>query len=161
MTCRLSTDRDHIRTPAPKAPWASRTPNAIRSTKSGKSSTTHDPRYLPDYLGFSFIKWLADCHRDRVTRRIGLPVCELSAGRDCTMRRVLGAILLALCTLASLSIRDAITARAAVGQCKSYANAHHCHAKCVPVTFFRIFHWKRQGVSQVAGRRNEYLRHSH
>jgi hypothetical protein len=72
-----------------------------------------------------------------------LPVCELSGGRDCTMRRVLRAILLALCTLASLSIRDAIAARAAVGQCKSYANAHHCQydrrnkIMRVPVSFFR------------------------
>src|SRR5262249_39283165 len=38
----------------------------------GKIFHTHDPRYLPDYLEFWFIKWLADCHRDRVTRGIGV-----------------------------------------------------------------------------------------
>jgi hypothetical protein len=50
-------------------------------------------------------------------------------GRGLIMRRILGAVFLVLCMLAPLSIRDAIAARAAVGQCKSYANAHHCHAK--------------------------------
>jgi hypothetical protein len=44
------------------------------------------------------------------------------------MRRLLGAIFLALYLLASLNIRDATAARAVVGQCKQFANAHHCHA---------------------------------
>jgi len=43
------------------------------------------------------------------------------------MRRVLGAVSLALCMLASLSIREAMSARAVVGQCNG--KAHHCHAK--------------------------------
>ncbi len=45
------------------------------------------------------------------------------------MRRVLGAVFLALCMLAPLGIRDATAARAVVGQCKQYSNVHHCHAK--------------------------------
>jgi hypothetical protein len=45
------------------------------------------------------------------------------------MRRVLGAIFLALFMLAPLSIRNATAARAVVGQCKQYSNAHHCHAR--------------------------------
>src|SRR6516225_10449338 len=72
LTCRLSTDRHHIRTPAHKAPWVSRTPKCNQLNQIGKVFHSHDPRYLPDYLGFLFIKWLADCHRDRVTRRIGV-----------------------------------------------------------------------------------------
>ena len=42
------------------------------------------------------------------------------------MRRVLGAVFLALCTLAPLNIRDAT---GAVGMCAAYAKANHCHAK--------------------------------
>ena len=60
------------------------------------------------------------------------------------MRRVLGAVFLALCTLAPLNIRDA-TASGAVGMCAAYAKANHCHAKFdahknmrVPVTSFEI-----------------------
>ena len=44
------------------------------------------------------------------------------------MRRVLGAVFLALCTLAPLNSRDA-TASGAVGMCAAYAKANHCHAK--------------------------------
>jgi hypothetical protein len=45
------------------------------------------------------------------------------------VRQLLGAIYLALCILAPLSIREATAARAVVGQCKQYSNAHHCHAR--------------------------------
>jgi hypothetical protein len=44
------------------------------------------------------------------------------------MRRVLGAVFIALCLLAP-SIRHAAAARAVVGQCKQYSNAHQCHAR--------------------------------
>ena len=126
LTCRLSTDRHHIRTPAHKAPWVSRTTNAISSTN--RESLPLPRSTLSTRLSRIFIHKMVG----RLSQGPGdapdrcLPVCELSGGADCTMRRVLRAILLALCTLASLSIRDAIAARAAVGQCKSYANAHHC-----------------------------------
>ena len=44
------------------------------------------------------------------------------------MRRVLGAVFLAVCMLVPLSIRDAIAAVPAVGMCKDYDKANHCHA---------------------------------
>jgi len=44
------------------------------------------------------------------------------------MRRVLGAVFLAVCILAPFSVRDAIAAVPAVGMCKEYAKANHCHA---------------------------------
>ena len=44
------------------------------------------------------------------------------------MRRLLGAVFLALCTLAPLGIRDAMAVVPAAGMCKEFAKANHCHA---------------------------------
>jgi hypothetical protein len=44
------------------------------------------------------------------------------------MQRLLAAVFLTVCMLASLSIGDAIAATPAMGMCKEYAKANHCHA---------------------------------